>query len=259
MSSIPYPVIKPISAALGWPTEFYQTAFEVLTKHNGLGFLTGDAVFTRIKPVTAYQVLKHLAYRTLPFNKICEFVRIRDVKEGKAALDVAGVSCSEPTVERILYSLSPPRSNYLVKLRLPWHRAQTAIYGLNLPFILKSIDEAWQGAMDEAGKRKIDHYESTDVEIPAKTNSHLADKGRLLLGHCIDFVLIYKKAFTFLLSQNGNLDKIEDVKSFTINLKNHLPSQKECQRAQDDFLNRVNPKQIKLALEQKRTEKPRKK
>lgn len=170
-----------------------------------------------VKSESAYFVLCHVIYRTFQFEKCFEFIRAKDILNGIPTNAIPGYGLSEPTVKRVLNWLSPPHSDYLVKLKLlkKGKRIITPIYGLNIPGFLKLMQVCWIASTKEANDCK-DDYEYR----PNRKPSNLMLRGRCLLECCINFSIEYEEAFNFL---TKCVKPIDDIELFKENLCGYFP------------------------------------
>ena len=80
-----------------------------------------------------------------------------DIVKGKPTLGIGGCGLGERTIARILAELAPPKSNFLIKVRLGRKDAVTPFYGLNLPGFLELIKIWWEASVLERSEGQGPH------------------------------------------------------------------------------------------------------
>jgi hypothetical protein len=215
---IPYKIKDRISAIFPFPWQFYRMAQNVLLLADGLGllvhYLITDKENSPLKPErlplptphTAYTILRHIALRTLPFQKIFEFVRVKDIINGMPTIGVPGAPLKDSTVKRGLSGLY--RTGFLFKLKLPTSRTPTPMYAINFYHLLSLLYQCWSTAI-------LDRTNDEDFN----PLSLAAMKAYKLNTHLIEYLDNFKSLFDFLLNYE---DTIKDVSVFIKKLESKI-------------------------------------
>jgi hypothetical protein len=215
---IPYKVKDRISSVFPFPWQFFRMAQNVLLFADGLGllvyYLITDKENSPIKPMklplptpqTAYTILRHITMRTLPFQKLFEFVRVKDIINGMPTIGVAGAPMKNSTVKRGLSGLY--RSGFLCNLKLPTSRTPTPMYALNLYHLLALLYQCWSNAIMD---------KTNDEDFNPLSNAAL--KAYKLNSHLVEYLDNFKSVFNFLLDYE---DTIKNVSIFIETLESKI-------------------------------------
>jgi hypothetical protein len=146
----------------------------------------------------------------MQFDKVFEFVRLKDIIEGMPCIAIPGCG-RKATTKAVLAQLC--RDNFLIKLHLVRNGKKiiTPLYGLNLPLMLKLIDRLWtnQINMQEISK---DQYE----DRPKRKPSNLMLRGRCQLRCCVKFSGDWEGAFRFLANYTEPVSDVDEfIKEWT--------------------------------------------
>ena len=245
MSAIPYQQSQDVGNILNWDSLFYRVVHEVLITSNGLNValnLFPKNTLCGIRAESICTIMRHIILRTTQFNKVTEFVRIKDIIQGIPSNSIEGCHFSRKWVSTILSRLN---GNLLVKLRPSQNKIVTPLYGVDLPYFLWGVQALWQGELDCLDSNK--DYTSQSIQIsrleheqllfeddeegphsesgdatPTQAGSNLARRALRLLGFCVEYSNPYKHMFRFLAEQVD--EPIKDWKSFLGDLRQQCPS-----------------------------------
>jgi hypothetical protein len=235
---IPYKIAGRIShAAMGSRAGCICSTFKEVFFHANFLSLLVQMLFiysenrnlTSLNPLYVEAVLRHVCSRTWYFSKLFEFIRVKDVTDGKLKLGIAGVSISERSVKSTLTALT--ESGVLIKLRLPSNIAITPAYGFDFFYMLPFMLLAFENELLKADG-------ADDVEVPRCQVALKAHKQLVILTR---FIPYYDSVFDILLNQRN---PIEDVNGFVASLKTALADYEPFDLAQE--LKKVRVKKSEL-------------
>jgi hypothetical protein len=141
-----YHATREMSDALDMKRGFYLHTKILLNDTNLVTEVVGREIRGKgTSAGAAARVLLHILQRTLPYNKLVEHITVQEIEQGMVNLGIPSVGGSEFTVRRALKVLV--REGYLI--RMTTSLSTRMVYGLNLPFIVRKINEYL-----ESGKAK---------------------------------------------------------------------------------------------------------
>jgi hypothetical protein len=243
LGSIPYKVTSEISGTFPFPFQFYDAVWDVLIGMDGLALCLqfyfadleaqaseGHDPWPNRPPV--YFIFKHIIFRTIQFRKIVEFIRIKEIIEGKPTIGIAGAPFKERTIEAALkYLVETDETDILLKINLPKNKVVTPMYGLNLPVFLSFLNVTWKQEIQKIS----DKYDEESKCNAKSAKSYRAQKILLALN---EYLERYKPMFNFIERYNylkeikgikNNKCTIENVESFCDELYNI------CQSGNNNF------------------------
>ena len=161
-------------------------------------------------PQAAYCVLRHIIFRTLQFQKIVEFVRVKDIVRGIPTIGIAGAPFKDRVIKDALKYLS--QEGILLKIRLPQSKAVTPMYGLNLFTLFFSLDILWKTAI-------LDMSNEYTQEGTAKSLKSL--RAQKLLAILVSYLDEFKAVFKYITEKK---EPVYDVKIFCDQMVKSLPA-----------------------------------
>ena len=233
MPGIPYTLSTLFAKKLNWPKMFYWQTLQTLTYGNVLQLAAHQARFlyksVPVEDDMLYFVIRHLIYRTLQFEKPCEFVRHKEVIEGNVSSAIAPCNLSPASVNRAINGLAglpdPPEEipRSLVKLHfvVKGRKIITPMLGLNIPAILEGAAERWT--------EKLLQGENDIFQERVRSPSNLMLRTRAVLEILVTFASPWSDAFDFLCEHNNK--PIADVESFLKEWGKRFPDPKKERNA----------------------------
>lgn len=242
--SLPYHLAREMASVVRLEAKFCRFVFDVLIAGDllslALSILKKNKTFNKndqriFSNLPVYFVLRHIIYRTIQFHRPLEFIRVADIVTGLPTIGAFGCEISERTVRAILKGLSPPTSDFLIRIQLSRDVSVTPMYGLNLPGFLELVAVMWEAAIQEVEDRRSGKYD-TDERDWEKEETKLQPRSRLTkatmtkLDKCIAYVDFYKNCYAQLSKQT---EPIPDFAAFIKGLRKNLPSPHDRERAED--------------------------
>ncbi|MCB2191788.1 MAG: hypothetical protein KQI62_09500 [Deltaproteobacteria bacterium] len=242
--SLPYHLSRELASVFRLETKFCRFVFDVLIAGDllllalsELGKISAlDKNDKRIfSNLSVYFVLRHIVYRTIQFARPLEFIRVADIINGLPTIGAFGCGVSERTVRPILKGLSPPTSDFLIRVQFPRDVSVTPMYGLNLPGLLSLAAVTWDAAIAEveitrSEKYNADERDWKEEEAKLQPRSRLAKTTMKKLDKCIAYIDYYKNCYIHLSKQ---AEPINDFDAFLKSIREKAPSPYERERAED--------------------------
>lgn len=229
MNLIPYKISGQISSVFPFPQAFYSGVWDVLIGIDGLGlelqFYYADSRAKNPDVLlpnaqAAYCVLRHVAHRTLQFNKLFEFVRVSDIVEGMPTIGIAGAPFKERAIKDALKYLVD--SCLLIKICLPKNNCVTPLYGLNLYILLMLLEPSWKEAILSISD------DDPEYEWAGKAKSAKSLRAQKTLSFLNNYLKEFKKLIYYFYETEEKEGTIKNIDSFCNELRKLLPSKETC-------------------------------
>jgi len=230
MSAIPYRLSGDLTQVFNLPYQVYASLLGFLLAGDGLGFFIQffcpESESGSLSPAVTYFVAKHICLRTLPFCKVCEFIRISDIINGLPTLGISGTPFKESSVKRILAQLT--KEQVLVKLQLSRSKAVTPLYGLNVPILLQFLDVWWENAIRDK--------DLSEKYLDGLTRSVWSRRNQNVLKSLCEYFKQFESIFELMFSQKS---VISNFNAFLCGLQKRHPKKTEIFIDGYEIINRL--------------------